>query len=58
MTKRIATLALALGAAAALAAPMAPASAGCSPTIVDCIEELVGPISRPQICEPLTHTCV
>lgn len=59
MTQRIATLALALGAAAALSAPMAPAqAAGCSPTIVECINELLGSISRTPICEPLTHTCV
>lgn len=53
MTKRFASLALVLGAAAAFAAPAAPASAGCnSPTLDECIqhvqEMLTGPIC---ICE-------
>ncbi len=62
MTKRIARLALVLGAAAALAAPAAPAYAdGCSATIGECVETVLAALTavREPICiDETRQVCV
>lgn len=56
MTKTIARFLVAGAAASALVLPAAPASAGCSVTIQECIDELLGSTETAAICIPRGHT--
>ena len=56
MTKTIARFLLAGAAATAIVLPAAPASASCSPTIQECINELLGSVAITEICIPRGHT--
>ena len=53
MTKRIARVAVVLGAAAVLAAPAAPASASCNGTfIADCVRDALAAVQPQPQCIP------
>ena len=56
MTKTIARILVAGAAAASIALPAAPASASCSVTIQECIEELLESVAIADICIPRGHT--
>lgn len=56
LTKSIARILIAGAAAASFALPASPASASCSVTIQDCINELLDRVAISDICIPMGHT--